>query len=164
MSGPAWQGPAAASTLSAPHGIIDPVMILTQVKIGGRMGSQPGDSTTARGRQGEVLAAQAVEAHGYVVVARNWRCAAGEIDLVARDGDTWVFIEVKARGGEGYGQPEEAVTAAKQTRLLRVAEAYLAGHGIGETEWRIDVVALVLSPAGKVRRLTIYRDAVRASG
>ena len=121
-------------------------------------------STTERGRRGEDLAVQALEAHGYVVIDRNWRCAAGEIDLVARDSETWVFVEVKSRQGEDFGAPEEAVTAAKQGRLLQASLAYLVGHGLGDVQWRIDVVALVLSPSGRVKRLSIYRDAVRADG
>ncbi len=121
-------------------------------------------STTERGRHGEDLAVQALEAHGYVVIDRNWRCTAGEIDLVARDGQTWVFVEVKSRQGEDFGAPEEAVTAAKQGRLLQASLAYLAEHGLGDVQWRIDVVALVLSSSGRVKRLSIYRDAVRADG
>ncbi len=128
------------------------------------MRSEQGDSTTVRGRRGEDLAQQALETHGYTVLARNWRSAAGEIDLVARDGETWVFVEVKARGGEDYGQPEEAVTPSKQARLLRAGQAYLAERGLADAAWRVDVVALVLAPSGRVRRLTIHRDAVRADG
>jgi putative endonuclease len=121
-------------------------------------------SSTEIGRQGEEIAAQALEAHGYVLVERNWRCPAGEVDIIARDGETWVFVEVKLRQGEDFGSPEEAVTGAKQERLLQAALVYLAEHDLRDVAWRIDVVAISLASDGKVRRLALYKDAVRADG
>jgi putative endonuclease len=119
-------------------------------------------SSTELGRQGETIAAQALETHGYVVVDRNWRCPVGEVDIVAREGDTWVFVEVKLRQGHDYGSPEEAITQAKRDRLLQLAQNYLAEHDLSDVSWRIDVVAIGLAPSGKVLRLTLYQDAVRA--
>lgn len=121
-------------------------------------------STTERGRQGEEIAAYALKAHGYKIVERNWRCPAGEIDLVAWDGETIVFVEVKLRGGSAFGSPEEAVNEAKQARLLQAGAVYLAGHSLDDVPCRIDVVAIELAPSGKVQRLSIHRDAVRADG
>jgi putative endonuclease len=121
-------------------------------------------SSTEIGRQGEEIAAQALEAHGYALVERNWRCPAGEVDIVARDGETWVFVEVKLRQGEDFGSPEEAVTGAKQERLLQAALVYLAEHDLRDVAWRVDVVAISLASDGKVRRLALYKDAVRADG
>ncbi len=121
-------------------------------------------SSQELGQHGEALAAQAIRAHGYEIVERNWRCAAGEIDIVARDGSVWVFVEVKTRGGEGYGDPEEAVTVRKKARLIEAGLAYLACHGLDNVPCRIDVVALNMAPGGKVKSLAIYRDAVRADG
>lgn len=121
-------------------------------------------STTERGRRGEALAEQALRAHGYEIIERNWRCPVGEIDLVARDGEVIVFVEVKLRGSDAFGTPEEAVTEAKQTRLLQAGAAYLAEHGLDDVPCRIDVVAIELAPSGKVQRLSIHRDAVRADG
>jgi putative endonuclease len=119
-------------------------------------------SSTELGRQGETIAVQALESHGYVVVDRNWRCPVGEVDIVAREGDTWVFVEVKLRQGHDYGSPEEAITQAKRDRLMQLAQNYLADHDLSDVSWRIDVVAIGLAPSGKVLRLTLHQDAVRA--
>jgi putative endonuclease len=81
----------------------------------------------ALGRLGEDLAAGWYEQHGYQVLDRNWRCSAGELDVVARRGRTTVFCEVKARSTSAFGLPAEAVTPAKQARLRRLATRWLAG-------------------------------------
>jgi len=116
-------------------------------------------STVERGRWGEDLAAQALTAHGCEIVERNWHCPAGEIDLVARDAEVWVFVEVKLRQGDAFG-----VNSTKQARLLACAQHYLAEHDLVDVAWRVDVVAIELVASGKVQRLDIYRDAVRADG
>ena len=121
-------------------------------------------STVERGRWGEDLAAQALTVHGCDIVERNWHCPSGEIDLVARDADVWVFVEVKLRQGDAFGTPEEAVNSTKQARLLACAQHYLAEHGLDDVAWRVDVIAIELAASGKVQRLDIYRDAVRADG
>jgi putative endonuclease len=119
-------------------------------------------SSAETGRQGEAIAVQSLRAHGYQIIDQNWRCQIGEIDVVAREGEEWVFVEVKTRHGTGYGSPEEAVTSGKQSRLLQVGAAYLSAHDCADAAWRIVVVAIDLGQTGKVRRLAIYRDAVRA--
>lgn len=81
-----------------------------------------------RGARGEDLAEYHLESVGAIVVDRNWHCRDGEIDLVARDGDTLVFCEVKLRTGRGFGDPLEAVTAAKVARLRRLAARWLSQH------------------------------------
>lgn len=121
-------------------------------------------SPTETGRYGEDIAVQALRAHGYQIIDQNWRCWIGEVDVVAREGEEWVFVEVKTRQGTAYGTPEEAVTGSKQSKLLRLGAAYLAEHNCGDAPWRVDVVAIDLGQTGKVRRLAIYRDAVRAHG
>ena len=121
-------------------------------------------SSTELGRWGEDIAARALETHGYVIIERNWRCPEGEIDVVARDGEAWVFVEVKTRSSEEYGLPEEAVTKDKRERLLNAGLLYLTENELGDVLWRVDVVAITLAASGKVRRLTIYKDAVRADG
>lgn len=126
--------------------------------------SQTGQTNTEVGREGEAIAAQALVAHGYRVIDRNWRCAAGEIDLIAQHQDVWVFVEVKLRRGDAFGTPEEAVTLAKQRRLLDAGVLYMQSIGQDDAVWRIDIVAIEMSPAGKVKRLSIHQDAVRADG
>lgn len=121
-------------------------------------------SAVETGRRGEEWAAQALAGHGYVIMDANWRCRGGEIDLVAREGDIWVFVEVKLRTSTEYGLPEEAVDHRKRARLLRAAQLYLAEAGLDDAAWRIDVVAIELAPSGRVQRLTVHRDAVRYDG
>jgi len=117
-----------------------------------------------QGRRGEELAAEALAAHAYEIIERNWRCSVGEIDLIAQEKDTWVFVEVKLRQTQTFGSPEDAVTSLKQERLLRSAEAYLAETDMVDVPWRIDVVAIELAASGRVERLSLHRDAVRADG
>ena len=112
------------------------------------------------GRTGERLAAEKLESCGYRLLQRNFRCRYGEIDIVAEDGDDLVFIEVKTRRGDSYGRPEEAITVRKRHRLVKVATYYIGLHAGTERSWRIDVVAIQLSPAGKLEEIRIYQHAV----
>ena len=118
-------------------------------------------SSTERGLWGETLAMQALETHGYEIIQRNWRVATGEIDIIAREAEMWVFVEVKTRSDTGFGTPEEALTDAKERRLYELGLLYLAEQELGDVAWRIDVVAITLGERGKVRRLAIYKDAIR---
>ena len=83
------------------------------------------------------MAARHLQAAGYTIVARNFRSASGEMDLVATRTDTWVFVEVKTRRGDAYGKPEDAVTPAKAARLITVAQEYLQEHGLDDVDWQI---------------------------
>lgn len=94
------------------------------------------------GASGEDLACELLERRGLRVVARNFRTRAGEIDIVAREGETTVFVEVKERHGAGHGAGFEAVTIAKQRRLVSAARVYAARHGLSETPLRFDVVSI----------------------
>jgi putative endonuclease len=80
----------------------------------------------SHGAEAEARAARHLQAQGLVLLARNWRCRFGEIDLILREGSTLVFVEVRARGRGDYGGAAESITAAKQARLQRAAAAYLA--------------------------------------
>lgn len=102
----------------------------------------------AVGRFGEQLAVQHLEAAGLRILDRNWRCAEGEIDIVAADGDTLVVCEVKTRSGLGFGDPAEAVVAAKAARLRRLALRWLAARGLGWRELRFDVVTVLRRRGG----------------
>ncbi len=98
-------------------------------------------------RWGEDLAARFLVRRGWQVHARNVRTPYGEIDLVARDGRTWVFVEVKTRRGARWAWPEDAVTPAKLERLTQAALYWLEETGQPpDVPWRIDVVAIVARP------------------
>ncbi|KPC83716.1 MULTISPECIES: YraN family protein [Streptomyces] len=103
----------------------------------------------ALGRYGEDLAARLLASAGMTVLERNWRCRAGEIDIVARDGDAVVVCEVKARRAGSFEHPMEAVTPAKAERLRRLAEIWLDGHGGPPPGGvRIDLVGVILPRRG----------------
>jgi putative endonuclease len=115
----------------------------------GMAGIRPSaDERLELGRLGESLAASLLEAAGLRVVARNWRCREGEIDLVAAGPGLLVFCEVKTRRGRGYGSPAAAVTPTKQARLRRLAVAYLATVPARSCRVRFDVVAVIWPRSG----------------
>jgi putative endonuclease len=96
-------------------------------------------------------------------VAANWRRPYGELDLIMRDGDVVVFVEVKTRRGERLVTAEESLTAAQARRLLRGAQTFLAERAeLAGLFWRIDLVAVTLEPTGTVSRLTHIVDAVHS--
>ena len=94
------------------------------------------------GRYGETLAARHLTGAGMVLLERNWRTAAGEIDLLLREGDVLVVCEVKTRSNDACGLPHEAVDQAKVDRLRRVADEWLAGHAADPRDVRVDLVAV----------------------
>ena len=116
-------------------------------------------SRKALGRLGEELAVRALAARGYRIRERNWRCPAGELDIVAQDGDVLAFVEVKTRRGREFGTPEEAVTPAKQAKLVELAVTYVQESG-WTGDWRIDVAAVEFTPDGKLLRVEIIQNAV----
>lgn len=103
------------------------------------------------GRYGEDAAAQFLRDEGYTVLARNWRCRVGEIDIVARDGDTLVVCEVKTRRGLAFGSPLEAVTASKLARLSRLALEYRRSSDLPPGPIRIDLVSVLLGVEATAR-------------
>lgn len=110
------------------------------------------------GSVGEAAAARHLERHGCRILGRNIVTRFGEIDLIARDGDEVVFVEVKTRHGDAYGYPEEAVTHAKRRHLRKAAEAIVAARSI-TGPYRIDVVA-VTRRLGGTEEIHWIRDAV----
>ena len=121
--------------------------------------SRSQDDRRGLGRRGENLAARHLIAQGYEIVARNWRCEIGELDIVARDGDCLACIEVRTRRGQALGSPEESLTSAKQTRLIALAEAYVQAHD-WYGDWRLDVIAIEIDRRGRTLRLEHYENAI----
>jgi putative endonuclease len=111
----------------------------------------------ALGRLGEELASRRLRSLGYEILERNYRCRLGEIDLVARDGDVLVFVEIKTRKNRPLGEAKEAVNRRKQGQLSRVALAYLKSKKLWDTKARFDVVAIGVGE-GK-EKIEIIRDA-----
>lgn len=112
------------------------------------------------GRRGEELAATALTRQGYRIVERNWRCATGEVDLVARRGDRWYFFEVRTRRGDECGTPEESLVEAKRERMLQVALTYLAEHECDpyNVDWYVGLVAVEMDRAGRLLRVEVYES------
>lgn len=105
----------------------------------------------ALGKHGEDLAAEHLITLGYRVLARNWRCRQGEIDIVAALGTVIAFVEVKTRSTLAYGHPFEAITPAKLARIRRLAAAWCADNDPHATTIRIDVIAILLPTSGAPR-------------
>lgn len=107
-----------------------------------RVRSRAVDGRAEVGRRGEALAAELLRTKGLTIVERNFRCRAGEIDLVAFDGPTLVFVEVRSRRGDCAGTPLESVDPRKQARVTRVARHFLAARGLLDRDVRFDVVGI----------------------
>jgi putative endonuclease len=95
------------------------------------------------GRRGETVAADWLQARGYTILARNWRCASGELDLIVRRGRVTAFVEVKTRSSIEYGHPFEAITVEKAARLRRLAAEWCRAHGPVRGETRIDAIGVL---------------------
>jgi putative endonuclease len=111
---------------------------------------------------GEDLAARALERRGYAILERRYRTDRGEIDIVAQDGETLVFVEVKARADQEFGSAAECVTPAKQRRVARMAVEYLASHRVGDRPCRFDVVAIDFALSDRPQ-VTVYPGAFEAN-
>jgi putative endonuclease len=115
------------------------------------------------GTAGEQLARRHLEQRGYRFVAANWRRPYGELDLIMRDGNVLVFVEVKTRSSERLVTAEESLAPAQARRLLRGAQYFLAEREeLAGLYWRIDLIAITLTLTGAVSRLTHIVDAVRS--
>lgn len=106
------------------------------------------------------MAADFLARRGYTVLAHNLRTPHGEIDLLARQGETLVFVEVKTRSTLTFGYPEEAITAAKRAHLLAAAEAWLAEHPEWQGNWRIDVIAIYRPDPTQPPHIEHYENAI----
>lgn len=103
------------------------------------------------GKRGEDCAAAFLVEAGYTIVDRNWRCAQGEIDLVAFDGIETAFIEVKTRSSVAFGHPLEAITTQKLARLRRLAAAWCQTHPGDHSRIRIDAIAVIAPKSAAVQ-------------
>ena len=121
----------------------------------------PADPRQQLGVDGEAAARAALRSHGYVILAERYRVAHGEVDIVARDDQTIVFIEVKTRRADAYGGGAAAVTWRKQRTIVRVAEAFIARGRLAHLPCRFDVVSVEWRP-GEGPRAEIIRGAFDA--
>lgn len=125
----------------------------------------PADMSDARTRLGEIgedLAVEELQRRGYAVLARRYRRRGGEIDIVAVDGPTIVFVEVKARDGNRFGTAAEAVTLVKRRRLMAAARDYVTRHRCQDRPCRFDVVAIELE--NEVAGIEVFRNAFDVAG
>ena len=115
----------------------------------------------ALGDRGENVAAHYLRKNGFKIIVRNFRCEVGEIDIIARDGKTLVFVEVKTRAYDDP-QPEDQVNFDKQQQLTKVAKLYLGRYGVPQPAARFDVVAIVW-PMGREPQVRHVRDSFEAT-
>jgi len=114
------------------------------------------------GAIGEDAAMRVLRRRGYRIRDRNLRCPMGELDLVAEDGGTLVFLEVKTRSTSDYGGPFEAISPLKRRRLQRLAVYYLATRRLMDRPCRFDAVSVSVDPAGRIRGVEVLVDAFEA--
>ena len=115
------------------------------------------------GRMGEKLACEFLGNNGYHILERNYRCLEGEIDIVARQRDTLVFIEVRTKTSWKFGGPEESITPVKAARLRTLAAQYCQNHEALPESRRIDVIAIQMKRDGHPSRIEIIENAVGES-
>jgi putative endonuclease len=112
------------------------------------------------GELGEKLACDFLGKNGYHILETNYRCPDGEIDIIAQQEDTLVFVEVRTKRSSTFGSPEESITPTKMERLRTVAAHYGQNRGNLPATWRIDVVAIQMDSKGKVSRIELIENAV----
>lgn len=96
------------------------------------------------GRYGEDRACEYLERIGYQLLERNYRCREGELDIIAQEGNTLVFVEVKTRSSQVTGHPFEAITTSKQSRIRRLVANWCQSHQVSQVQVRIDAIAVML--------------------
>ena len=114
-----------------------------------------------RGIEGEKHAVRALKKRRYKIIERNFRTPAGEIDIVARDGDCLVFVEVRTRGSIEFGLPQETIRAAKRKKLCTAARWYLQKRKMGDDDCRFDVVAVLMTDDEGDPKIEVIKDAFR---
>jgi putative endonuclease len=124
----------------------------------------PTDHQVVLGKSGENYACLELERRGYAILDRRYRTRAGEIDVVARDGETLVFIEVKARRSGRFGPPSEAVGPQKRDKLMRMASSYIFAKRLGNARCRFDVVSVTFGTGERLPRVEVFKGAFDANG
>jgi putative endonuclease len=109
---------------------------------------------------GENLACEFLANNGYRIIEKNFRCPGGEVDIVAQQEETLVFVEVRTRRSRRFGGPEESITPVKMEKLRTVAAYYWQSHRDLPDSWRIDVVAIQMDSHGRVSRIELIENAV----
>ena len=111
------------------------------------------------GALGEEVASRRLQELGYTILERNYRCPAGEIDIVAEEGEVLAFVEVRAKSQGGALRPIESVDFTKRRRLVALAQLYLAKEKVLDRPCRFDVAEVILNEKGKVSSVELLRDA-----
>lgn len=111
------------------------------------------------GRRGEEAAAQYLTKKGYRILHKNYRCPLGEVDLIARDGDVLVFVEVRSRSGDQYGLGQESIGTKKKNKLRQLAWQYLKRFERGDCACRFDVVAILFESESVIKDLEHIENA-----
>lgn len=124
----------------------------------------PADHRVVLGKSGENYACWELERLGYEILERRYRTRVGEIDIVARDGATLAFIEVKARRSGRFGPPAEAVDAQKRRKLMQMASSYIFAKHLGDARCRFDVVAVTLGAGERLPKIEVFKGAFDANG
>jgi putative endonuclease len=122
-----------------------------------KQGNEKKKALKELGRRGEALAVQYLKKNGYQLIQRNYICKMGEMDIIAKEKDTLVFVEVKARTSTAFGPPQLAVNPAKQRQLSKVALNFLKEKRLGDVKARFDVVAILLGRKGE--EIELIKDA-----
>jgi putative endonuclease len=112
------------------------------------------------GNIGELLARDYLKKKGYRILETNYRCRAGEIDIIALDRGSLCFVEVRAKINLDFGTPEESITTLKKEHMTRAAFQYLQEHPGLSSSWRIDMVALELDAHNRVKRIELIENAI----
>ena len=118
-------------------------------------------SRTRLGTWGEGLAGRFLQDKGYRILTTNYRSSHGEVDIVARDGEELVFVEVRTRRGGSFGAPEESLSKAKIRRLLNTCQEYLQNTEGDGNGWRVDLVCIYLGPSSQVQRIQHLPHAIQ---
>jgi putative endonuclease len=122
------------------------------------------DHQVILGKSGENYACLELERLGYAILERRYRTRIGEIDVVARDGETLVFIEVKARRSARFGLPAEAVDAHKRRKLIHMASFYIFAKRLSNARCRFDVVSVTFGTGARLPKVEIFKGAFDAGG